>query len=252
MKYCHCLNVIKFLKYGHWVENMDIKEINSYGQEMVECLKLKTSPVAVKLLSKGGEIPAGIKKVGEVMTHCQFVDRVRRTGEEFYTLSEDQMCKIGSGTLGLNEIPPEVPSGESYYKEFGLFSTQGAARRTAEKVPILPPYSTEAIMYSPLEKASFVPDVVVFICNPKQIMILIQSYMYKNGGRLETSFVGAQSLCAEGVVQTYKEGKIGVGVGCLGSRIFTKMEEEEMVMGIPVELLADVVSGLKEICPKYS
>lgn len=230
---------------------MDIKEINSYGQEMIECLKLKTSPVAVKLISKGGAIPAGINKVDEVMTHCQFVDRVRRTGEEFYTLSEDQMCKIGSGTLGLNEVPPEVPSGESYYNEFGLFSTQGAARRTVEKVPILPPNSNEAIIYSPIENASFVPDVVVFICNPKQVMILIQSYMYKNGGRLETSFVGAQSLCAEGVVQTYKEGKIGVGVGCLGSRTFTKMEEEEMIMGIPVELLDDVVSGLREICPKY-
>ena len=231
---------------------MDLKEINSYGQEMVECLKLKTSPVAVKLVSKEGEIPVGIKKVGEVMTHCQFVDRVRRTGEEFYTLGEDHLCKIGSGTLGLNEIPPEVPSGESYYKEFELFSTQGAARRTAEKMPILPPNSTEVVMYSPLEKTSFVPDVVVFICNPKQIMILTQAYMYKNGGRLETSFVGTQSLCAEGVVQTYKEGKIGIGVGCLGSRIYSKMEDEEMIMGIPVELLADVVSGLKEICPKYN
>jgi uncharacterized protein (DUF169 family) len=52
-------------------------------------------------------------------------------------------------------------------------------------------------------------------------------------------------------VQTYKEGKIGVGVGCLGSRTFTKMEEEEMIMGIPVELLENVVSGLREICPKY-
>jgi uncharacterized protein (DUF169 family) len=231
---------------------MEIKEINSYGDEMVECLGLKTSPVAVKLVSKGGEIPAGIKKVDEIMTHCQFIDRVRRTGEEFYTLSDDQLCKIGSGTLGLNELPPEVPSGESYYKEFGLFSTQGAARRTAEKMPVLPPHSNEAVLYSPLEKASFLPDVVVFICNPKQIMLLIQSYMYKIGGRLETSFVGTQSLCAEGVVQTYKEGKIGIGVGCLGSRTFSKMEDEEMVMGIPVELLADLISGLKEICPKYT
>jgi uncharacterized protein (DUF169 family) len=219
---------------------------------MVECLKLKTSPVAVKLVSKGGEIPAGIKKVDEVMTHCQFVDRVRKTGDEFYTLTEDHMCKFGSGSLGLNEVPPEMPSGESYYKEFGLFSTQGASRRTAEKMPILPPNSTETVIYSPLEKTSFVPDVVVFICNPKQVMILIQSYMYKTGGRLETSFAGTQSLCAEGVVQTYKEGKIGIGVGCLGSRTFSKMEDEEMVMGIPVELLADVASGLKEICPKYT
>ncbi|HPS89890.1 MAG TPA: DUF169 domain-containing protein, partial [Methanosarcina vacuolata] len=71
---------------------MDVKEINKYGQEIVDCLKLETSPVAVKLIPKGGEIPEGMKEVDETMRHCQLVDRVRRTGEEFYTLGEDQMC----------------------------------------------------------------------------------------------------------------------------------------------------------------
>ncbi|MGB9927947.1 MAG: DUF169 domain-containing protein, partial [Methanosarcina sp.] len=52
------------------------------------------------------------------------------------------------------------------------------------------------------------------------------------------------------VVQTYKEGKIGVTVGCSGSRTYTKIEEQEMIMGIPVELLPDIAAGLKEICPK--
>jgi uncharacterized protein (DUF169 family) len=105
-------------------------------------------------------------------------------------------------------------------------------------------------MYSPLEEASFVPDVVVFICNPKQVMLLIQAYMYKAGGKLETSFAGAQSLCSESVVQVYKEGRVGVSVGCIGSRGSTEIEDEEMIMGIPVELIADMVSGLKEIIPK--
>jgi uncharacterized protein (DUF169 family) len=231
---------------------LEVKEINSYGQEMVECLKLKTSPIAIKLISKGGEIPSGVKKVDEVMTHCQFVDRVRRTGEEFYTSGEDQMCKIGSGTLGFNEIPPEIPSGESYYKEFELFSTLGAAKRTVEKIPILPPNSIESVIYSPLEKSSYIPDVAVVICNPKQVMLLTLAYMYKTGGRLETSFVGMQSLCSESIVQVYREGKVGIAVGCVGSRSNTKIEDEEMIMGIPVELLPDVVSGLKEICPIYN
>jgi uncharacterized protein (DUF169 family) len=227
---------------------MDIKKINKCGQELVRLLELKTSPVAVKLVQKGGEVPEGIKKVGEVMTHCQFVDRVRRTREEFYTSGEEQMCKIGAGTLGLNEIPPELFSGESYYKEFKLFRTQGAARRTVAMIPILPPDSTGSVIYSSLEKASFVPDVVVLICNPKQVMLLTQAYIYKTGGRLETSFAGVQSLCSEGVVQTYKKGKPGIAVGCSGSRSLTRIADEEMIMGIPVELLVDVTAGLDEIC----
>lgn len=131
---------------------MDVKEINSYGQEMIECLKLKTSPVAVKLIPTGGEIPDGIKKVDEAMRHCQLVDRVRRTGEEFYTLGEDQMCKGGAGAMGIGEMPAKVASGEFYYKGLKQFSTQSAARRTIEMVPKLPPNSTEAVLYAPLEK----------------------------------------------------------------------------------------------------
>jgi uncharacterized protein (DUF169 family) len=229
---------------------MDIREINDYGRELVKCLKLTTSPVAIKLVPKGGGIPEGINKVEKAMRHCQLVDRVRRTGEEFYTLGEDQMCKGGAGAMGLGEMPAKVASGEFYYDKLKQFSTQGAARRTIDKVTKLPPNSTEAVLYASLEKTSFTPDVVVLICNPKQVMLLTQAFVYKIGGRLEASFAGKQSLCSDGVVQVYKEGKIGVTVGCSGSRSYTKIADEEMIMGIPVELLGDVVSGLKEICPK--
>lgn len=229
---------------------MDLKEINNYGQELVSCLKLTTSPVAVKLVPKGGEIPEGIIRVNETMRHCQLVDRVRSTGEEFYTLGEDQMCKGGAGAMGIGEMPAKVISGEFYYKNLKQFSTEEAARLTIDRVTKLPPNSTEAVLYAPLEKTSFIPDVVVIICNPRQVMLLTQAFVYNRGGRLEASFAGKQSLCSDAVVQVYKEGKIGVTVGCSGSRSYTGIEDEEMIMGIPVELLADVVTGLKAICPK--
>lgn len=227
---------------------MDVKEINRYGQALVKCLKIKTSPVGVKLIPKGGKIPEGIRKADEIMSHCQFVDRARRTGEEFYTMDEDQMCKIGAGAMGLGVIPADVVSGEFYYKELEQYGTLGAARRTVELIPTLPSNSTGAVLYSSLEKTSFIPDVVMVVCNSRQIMLLTQAMMYKIGGRLEVSFAGVQSVCSDGVVQTYKEGKIGVTVGCNGSRAYATLTDEEMIMGIPIELLADVASGLKEVC----
>ncbi|MDI9395873.1 MAG: DUF169 domain-containing protein [Euryarchaeota archaeon] len=229
---------------------MELKDINNYGNEMIECLKLKTSPVAVKLILKGEKVPEGIKKVDESMRHCQLVDRVRRTGEEFYALGEDEMCKGGAGAMGLGAIPPKVASGEFYYANLKQFSTLEAAKRTIDMVPKLAPNSTEAVLYAPLEKTSFMPDVILVICNPKQIMLLTQAYMYSVGGRIETGFAGKQSLCSDGVVQPYKEGKIEVTVGCSGSRSYAKILDEEMIMGIPIKLLPDLAAGLKGICPK--
>lgn len=227
---------------------MDIKEINSYGQKIRDCLKLKTSPVAVKLVSDGQEIPDGIKRVGETMRHCQMVDRVRRTGDEFYSLWDDQMCKGGAASMGLGKMPAKVASGEFYYKGLKHFSTLNSARRTVEMAPTLPPNSIKAILYSPLEKTSFVPDVVLLICTPKQIMLLTQAIIYKTGGRLDVSFAGKQSVCSDGVVQAYRDGKIGITVGCSGSRAYTEIADEEMIIGIPVELLSDLISGLEIIC----
>ncbi len=228
---------------------MDVNEINRYGQELIKHLKIRTSPVAVKLIPQGGEIPEGIKRADEDMTHCQFVDKARRTREEFYTLNENQVCKVGAGTMGLGAIPEHLVSGELYYKEFELFSTLGASRRTVEMIPTLPPNSTKAVLYSPLEKTSFVPDIVMVSGNPKQMMLLTQAAMYRTGGRLETSFAGAQSVCSDGVVQIYKKGKVGVTLGCSGSRAYATLMDEEMIMGIPIELLANVIYGLKQICP---
>lgn len=228
---------------------MDIKEINYYGQELIKRLKIRTSPVAVKLIPQGEGIPEGIKRADEGMTHCQFVDKARRAREEFYTLSENQICKIGAGAMGLGTVPEDLVSGELYYKEFELFSTLGASRRTVEMIPTLPPNSTKAVLYSPLEKTSFIPDVVMVVSNPRQMMLLTQAAMYRLGGRLEANFAGTQSVCSDGVVQTYKEGKIGVTVGCTGSRAYATLTDEEMIMGIPIELITDVVSGLKQICP---
>ncbi len=228
---------------------MDVKEVNRHGQELIKHLKIRTSPVAVKLISKGSEIPESIKKAEDCMTHCQFMDKVRRTREEFYTLNENQMCKVGAGAMGLGSVPEDLVTGELYYKEFELFSTLGASRRTIDMIPVLPPNSTEAILYSPLEETSFIPDVIMVVGNPKQMMLLTQAAMYGIGGRLETSFSGAQSVCSDGVVQVYKEGTVGVTLGCTGSRAYATLTDDEMIMGIPIELLADVVSGLKQVCP---
>lgn len=228
---------------------MEIETINDYGQELIDRLKLKTSPVGIKLIPVGDEIPEGIEKVGENMRHCEMIDTVRRTGDQIYSLADDQMCKGGAASMGLGEMPAKVGSGEFYYKGLNHFSNINAARRTVENAPMLAPNTIQAIVYGDMTKATFEPDVVIVICNPKQVMLLTQAIMYKSGGRIEVGFAGKQSICSDGVVQAYKDGIVGITVGCSGSRAYTNISDDEMTIGIPEEMLPEVMSSLEKICP---
>lgn len=225
---------------------MDIEEVNKLGNELVDLLKLETSPVAVALVPKNHEVPEGFERIETPTRHCQMIDDVRKTGSQFYALLDDQQCKGGAAFLGLQEVGAALASGDMYYK-LKRFDTLNAARRTMEQVPRLEAGSTKAVMYSPLEKAGFLPDVVVIITNPKQVMQLSQALIHKFGGRIEASFAGIQSLCADGVVRPYKEGEVSVSVGCSGSRKHANIADEELIIGVPVERLQDMVEALKKM-----
>lgn len=227
-----------------------IKEINVYGKEIIELLNLETSPVAVALLPKGTEIPENIPEIDQAMRHCQMMDRVRKTKEEFYATLEDESCKGGAGALGLGKMPQNVVSGEFYHSSLKHFKTLEAAKKTIDKVPRIESDSKIASLYAPLESASFMPDVVVIICTPKQVMLLTQAILYNEGGRLEAEFAGKQSLCSDAVAQPYLTGKMGITVGCSGSRTYTGIQESELTVGIPAKLLKDLVEGLRAIVKK--
>lgn len=217
---------------------------------MIELLKLETSPVAVALVPEGTEVPEKIKKIDESIRHCQMVDRVRKTGEVFYATLEDETCKGGAAALGLGKMPLKVESGEFYYETLKHFKTLEASRKTLEKIPRIEAGSKIASIYAPLESATFMPDVVVIICNAKQVMLLTQAILYNEGGRLEAEFAGKQSLCSDAVALPYLTGKMGITVGCSGSRSYTGIEESELTVGIPVNLLNDLIEGLRAIAGK--
>jgi len=62
--------------------------------------------------------------------------------------------------------------------------------------------------------------------------------------RIEAEFAGIQSVCADARVQTYLNGKINFSLGCDGSRKFSGIEDGERVMGIPAEILPELIEAL--------
>jgi uncharacterized protein (DUF169 family) len=225
---------------------MDMEEIREMGQQLKDILKLETSPVAVTFIRPGEEIPDIIPRVKGELRHCGMVDRARKEKEPFYALLEDQECNIGASSLGMGSRCSEISSGEFYYS-FGCFSSLEAAKSAIDEMPLMPAGSVKAVVYSALEKAPLVPDVVVIVTGPDKMMKLSQAVLHRFGGRLHASFAALQSMCVESVAQPYLQKKVNVSLGCTGSRVLGGLAKGEMAMGIPFAQVGDVVESSRQM-----
>jgi uncharacterized protein (DUF169 family) len=209
-------------------------------------LGLTGSPVAVKLARSREEIPPGMAEEKEVLRHCQMVNKARKESLVFSATADKHQCNGGAWALGLREITPSLRSGEFYFK-LGKFESMAACKRTMEQIPHLRTGETYATLYAPLEKAPFTPDVVLIVTSPRNMLKLAQASLFRLGGRIGSEMAGIQSVCADATASPYLSGKANYSLGCDGSRKFSGIADDEMVMGIPAELLPELAAALKVV-----
>lgn len=221
--------------------NCEVEGYDMVSRELKERLGLEKSPVAIKFILREEEIPEGIKKIDENIRHCEMVQKAAQ-GEIFYATAEEQMCKGGAAAIGLIETPEKIKTGE-FYQSLGRFSSLGSAKRTMEAIPKIDPMM-KAIIYSPLEDVKFDPDVIVVICKPAQAMKLAQAMVYTRGGRVEASFAGIQSICADAVAGPFIQNTANITLGCSGSRQFADIGDDEVIVGMNGENIGCIVTAL--------
>jgi uncharacterized protein (DUF169 family) len=152
----------------------------------------------------------------------------------------------GAYALGLKDLTPTLKTGKFYYK-LGKFESVNSSKRTMDSVPHLPTGETFATMYAPLERTPFPPQVIIIVARPWAMLKLAQSSLFRMGGRAHADFSGIQSLCSDSAAQTCLTGRPNFSLGCDGSRTFSGIEEDEMVMGFPAEMLPELVGALQVV-----
>lgn len=206
-------------------------------------LKLSGSPVAFRFAAKKEDIPVGMEVLDKTIRHCSMVGLARKEGRIFYSTQDKHECNGGAWSLGLREITESLKNGDFYFK-LGKFESSAACKRTIDRVSHLHTGDTYATLYAPLEKTPFDPQVVLIVASPWAMLKLAQSTLFRLGGRINAEFSGIQSVCSDACAQTYLNGKVNFSMGCDGSRKFSGIEDGEMVMGIPAELLPEITEAL--------
>ncbi len=214
------------------------------SETLKKVLDLKGSPIAIKLATSKDDIPAGMVELDKTIRHCSMVNLARQEGKIFFATSGKHECNGGAWALGLRDLTPTLKTGDFYFK-LGKYDSAAACKRTIDKVPHLGSGDTYATLYAPLEKTPFTPHVILIVTTPRNMLKLAQSTLFRLGGRIHAEFSGIQSVCADTTAQTYLTGQPNFSLGCDGSRKFSGIADDEMVMGFPAEMLPEISAALK-------
>lgn len=211
------------------------------SDRMKKMLGLESLPIAISFST---EAPEGVEKMQGRARLCQMLDSVRFEGESFFTVSECHECDGGASSCGLRMMSESRKTGEFLVK-LGLFGSKRAARRFLNSNPKIEFGTVQVVSFSPLEKATFEPDVVVLICNAKQGMQIAEASAYESGKR--TTGLTGPPICSAVVAAPFLTGEVVYSLGDTGARKYMKLKDEDMFVAIPGEVLADIVENLGKV-----
>jgi uncharacterized protein (DUF169 family) len=163
-------------------------------------------------------------------------------GKAFFVTAENHNCLPGMYHLGLR--------GESVKEavcRFWVEQVSAHSRNIVEKyiasLPHLKREQVNLISMSPLEKASFEPDLVLVRCSPEQAMLLLWAYSY-NSGEVVHGETGTAS-CSTLVVKPYLNKKPSFTIGDPGARSIVGLAKEEVMVSVPYYLYDTIVKTLE-------
>jgi uncharacterized protein (DUF169 family) len=222
---------------------MDFKEL---GNSLNELLKLENEPVAIKWSVRP---PQNVEKEEGKSRFCAKLQKAIN-GEVFYSTLEEEECMGGarySGLKDMGEYPANVQSG-AFMIPNGLFKDIPAVQRSRENEKYINPGIFSAILFSPLRKAEFDPDVIFLACNAQQGMEVLHANTYDSGEH----GLGADAapVCSSMAAAPYMTGKVTYGFGDVGARSNMDVDPGEIMVSIPASALSRIVSNLSQMRTK--
>lgn len=187
------------------------------SQKIQTMFELDKSPVAVKLYEDEEEAKKILPKYEGKERHCGMVYDAAKNKSTYYATLDEISCPNGAIALGLMDA------------------------KLIEGVPKIEPIMN-AVAYAPLEKSQFEPDSVIMYCNAIQIMKITQILRQSSGKRTHADSGGIASLCGDVVAKPYNTKESNASFACKGSRGFTDIRPDEMVIGLTMEDILSITN----------
>jgi uncharacterized protein (DUF169 family) len=207
-------------------------------------------PVGVKFSPKQ---PDKVERLAEKMAFCEMLKKAQQ-GNAFFADAENHACEAGLYVLGQADSPEPFISGE-FGAGLQIFEGPRSASRLYLHIPKIGRGVIHYVAFSPLEKLSFDPDLLIVLANTDQTEILLRAMTYRTGEVWESKFTAAIG-CAWTYIYPYLTGNLnysitGLGHGMKRRKLFP---EGRQMISIPFDLLPSILQTLREmpwVLPAY-
>jgi uncharacterized protein (DUF169 family) len=224
-----------------------VKNAEDLAIALEKYVKPHTYPIGIQLLKSHADTPPNIYTVRQALRHkaslCQGFGLVRRNRLTFSLFKEDMVCPVGVVVMGLAQRPDYILQGANHIGRTNR--TQEAAISTEREMNHFDIEEYAGLIFSPLDNSELNFDLALIYVNVIQVTRLIQAALYEKGGRFTVSVIPS-AVCADALVPPVKTGRCSLGLPCLGDRIHTGTNENEMLFSIPASRFNEIAVGLRE------
>jgi uncharacterized protein (DUF169 family) len=211
---------------------MNIEELNGYGRDLERLLKLRSHPVAFKLLKSEEDEPEGAirpgRDNGNHIAFCQAVSLARRQGMTVAMFKEDHWCFAPLLAFGIMPDPHD-----EFLDQFKDF-------------PRLPYGAAAGTVLGPLDAVTYEPDVVLVYATPAQLRQLLMAVKMNGDAPMHADFDPIDS-CAYSIIPVLETGEYRITVPDPGEYARAAVADDEMIFSIPGAKLAGTVEALQRM-----
>jgi uncharacterized protein (DUF169 family) len=215
------------------------------GTEMQDMVRLRTRPIGMKFLESLedlNKIPK-IRRPDTLMTFCQGITMSRTLGLTLGITANDLVgpgCIVKLGCAPLSEdFKKMMYTGGRWVK------TQEDADKFLEEERCMPLGKYKAIVLSPLASGRLdPPDIALIYATPAQMIMIMMGLQWENYKPIKGIFKG-EGTCSDSFIDCYYNGEPQFTVPCFGERNIGHVQEDEMSLAIPGNMVEKALEGMK-------
>ena len=206
--------------------------------KLTELLGLEQPPVAMTMVDAA---PEGVNTADRaVPSSCTFW-REAEKGVFYASAAQHFNCPVGSHVMGF-DLPAEVQTQLGGLVQ-SMCDAQYLDMAEVEKIPAMSKKGS-GVVYGPLADLPVEPDVVLMWLTPAQAMVYNEATGDASWTASSPATVSGRPGCTA-LPLAMASGEPKMALGCIGMRTFTGIANDQLLVTVPGDKVADLTTALE-------